>query len=191
MVRIKKVRKTVFMIVDLNSHFNKMMIKMHRLVYLNGVLQQSTMLALYASLLSITNDVVLLAGKVRAKWIFNVMPKLIRRHTRTIICDRENIYIIKLANIDVLICTICVMCNITLWLVRWLGYNYSSQQLSIKPSICAPGTHYCWVARDNVDSNLAQGFNTWPVCGESNPRPLALRSNTLPPGHALYNFPSD
>ena len=26
-----------------------------------------------------------------------------------------------------------------------------------------PGTHYCWVARGNVDSNIAQGFYKWPV----------------------------
>jgi hypothetical protein len=43
------------------------------------------------------------------------------------------------------------------------------------------GTHYCRVARDNVDSNLARGTYTWPVCRESKPRPLALRSNTSHP----------
>jgi hypothetical protein len=49
-----------------------------------------------------------------------------------------------------------------------------------------PGTHYCWVGRGKVDSNLAQGLYTWPMPRESNPKPLALRSNTLPLGHALH-----
>ena len=31
-------------------------------------------------------------------------------------------------------------------------------QLWIQPLICAPGTYYCWVARGNVHSNLAQDF---------------------------------
>ena len=42
------------------------------------------------------------------------------------------------------------------------------------------GTHYCWVAGDNVTPKLAQGFYTWPVCRESNPIPLALMSITVP-----------
>ena len=49
-----------------------------------------------------------------------------------------------------------------------------------------PGTHFCWAARGNVDSNLAQGFYACPVCQESNPRPLALRFSALPLSHAPY-----
>jgi hypothetical protein len=41
----------------------------------------------------------------------------------------------------------------------------SCKQLSIELGICAPGTHYCWVARGDVDSKLAQGFHVWPVPG--------------------------
>ena len=52
-------------------------------------------------------------------------------------------------------------------------------QLSIQPWICASGTYYCWVARGNVDSMLAQGFYIWPVLWESNPRFLDLGSNAL------------
>ena len=39
------------------------------------------------------------------------------------------------------------------------------------PISIPPGTHYCWVDRDGVDSKLAQGFYTCPVLRESNPRP--------------------
>jgi hypothetical protein len=28
-----------------------------------------------------------------------------------------------------------------------------------------PGIYYCWVARENVESKLAQGFYTWPMPG--------------------------
>ena len=51
-------------------------------------------------------------------------------------------------------------------------------QLSIQLRICAPGTQY-WVARDNVDSKLAQDFYTWPTLPKSSPDPLDLRSNSL------------
>jgi hypothetical protein len=51
-----------------------------------------------------------------------------------------------------------------------------------------PGTHYCWVARDIVNSNLTLKIYTWPVCRETNPRPIALRSNTLPLSHALHSL---
>ena len=30
----------------------------------------------------------------------------------------------------------------------------------IESIIVPPGTHYCWVTRDIVDSKLAEGFNT-------------------------------
>ena len=38
------------------------------------------------------------------------------------------------------------------------GYHELPLQLSIQPLICAPGTHNCWVAKVNVDSQLAKGL---------------------------------
>ena len=59
-------------------------------------------------------------------------------------------------------------------------------QLSIQPWICALGTHYCWVAGNNVDSKLAQGFYTWLLLRESNPRTLDIKSNALTAQHMLH-----
>ena len=56
-----------------------------------------------------------------------------------------------------------------------IQWQYLSQHSFPVP----PSTHYCWVARGGVDSKLTQGFYTWPVLQESNPRPLDLRSYTV------------
>ena len=48
-----------------------------------------------------------------------------------------------------------------------------------------PGTHYCWVARGNIDSNLAQGFIVMSSVPEIvTQTSFALRPNTLPLSHA-------
>ncbi len=53
----------------------------------------------------------------------------------------------------------------------------SCKQLSIPLGICAPGTHYCWVARGNVDSKAWPNAFIYGRCRESNPRPLTHRSD--------------
>ena len=52
-------------------------------------------------------------------------------------------------------------------------------QLWIQPLICAPGTHYCWVATGNVDIRLNQGFFHMTGAAEIEPQMPRSRINTL------------
>ena len=54
------------------------------------------------------------------------------------------------------------------------GQSEIQLQLSSQFSICAPGTHYCWVYRCNVDSKLAQCC----FCKYLNLPPTATNSST-------------
>ena len=47
------------------------------------------------------------------------------------------------------------------------------------PIFIPPGTHCSWVDRGGVDSKLSQGFYTWSVMQESNPKPLDLGASAL------------
>ena len=57
-------------------------------------------------------------------------------------------------------------------------------RLWTQPWACAPGTHYYWVVRDNVDSTLSKGLYTWPAVWESKVRSLVQISAYL---HLTYN----
>ena len=65
------------------------------------------------------------------------------------------------------------LCNVH----QTLPFHETQLQVSIQPWICTPGTHYCWVTRGNVDSNLTKCI--WPARRESNPRHIDLKSHAL------------
>jgi hypothetical protein len=64
-------------------------------------------------------------------------------------------------------------------------YARSCKQLSIPLGICAPGTHYCWVARGDVDSKACPRLSGTGAGNRTHD--LSLTGPTpLPLGHTLH-----